>query len=67
MKYLLSLILFVPLFANDQIPAMDQKRPILLKGGTLHTVSGDVLEGYDLLFAKGIIVTIDQQIQASPE
>ena len=67
MKYLLSLILFVPLFANDQTPAMDQKRPILLKGGTLHTVSGDVLEGYDLLFAKGIIVTIDQQIQASPE
>ena len=32
------------ILSNDQIPGTDQKRPILLRGGTLHTVSGDVLE-----------------------
>ena len=62
------LILIVSsLLANNQIPGLEQKRPILLKGGILHTVSGDVLEGYDLLFSKGKIITIDEQIQASPE
>ncbi len=55
------------LLANEQLPGSDQKRPILLRGGTLHTVSGDVLEGYDMLFAEGKIITIDEQIQASPE
>ena len=47
------------ILSNDQIPGTDQKRPILLRGGTLHTVSGDVLEKYDLLFAEGKIITID--------
>ena len=63
-----SLIVFSSLlFSNNQIPGMDQKRPILLKGGILHTVSGDILEEYDILFAEGKIVTIDMQIQPSPE
>ena len=61
-------LLFVSiLFSNDQIPGTDQKRPILLRGGILHTVSGDILEEHDLLFAEGKIVTIDEQIQPSPE
>ena len=67
MKNLIYFLLLTLLYANDQIPGDLQKRPILLKGGNLHTVSGDILEGYDLLFANGIIVTIDQQIQPSPE
>ncbi len=67
MKRFISLLFLSSLIANDQIPGADQKRPILLRGGTLHTVSGDVLEGYDMLFANGKIVTIDQQIQPSPE
>ncbi len=54
-------------FANDQIPGEDQKRPILLKGGVLHTVSTEVLEGYDILFSKGKIVRIEKNIMASPE
>ena len=53
--------------SNTQIPGTNQKRPILLRGGTLHTVSGDVLKEYDLLFAEGKIITIDEQIQPSPE
>ena len=64
----LTLLFFISLvLSNDQIPGTDQKRPILLRGGTLHTVSGDVLEKYDLLFAEGKIITIDEQIQPSPE
>ena len=55
------------LHANDQIPGIKQKRPILLRGGILHTVSGQVLEGYDLLFANGKITTIDKQIKPSPD
>ena len=54
------------LFSSNQIPGLDQKRPILLKGGTIHTMTGDILEGYDLLFAKGKIISIDEEIQPSP-
>ena len=67
MKILILLLFISALFANNQIPGTDQKRPILLRGGTLHTVSGDILEEYDLLFAEGKIITIDEQIQPSPE
>ena len=57
MKWVYAILLISIVFSSNQIPGLDQKRPILLKGGTLHTVSGDVLEGYDLLFAKGKIIT----------
>ena len=67
MNYFYLILIVSSLLANNQIPGLDQKRPVLLKGGILHTVSGDVLEGYDLLFSKGKIITIDEQIQASPE
>ena len=63
----LALTIFNNHIGNNQIPGTDQKRPILLRGGTLYTVSGNVLEEYDLLFAEGKIVTIDEQIQPSPE
>ena len=64
---LLLLISFNIAISNDQIPGEIQKRPILLKGGILHTVSTDVLEGYDILFSKGKIVRIEKNIMASPE
>ena len=67
MKKLIIALIFSILYGNNQIPGTVQKRPILLRGGTLHTVTGDVLEEYDLLFAKGKIITIDEQIQPSPE
>ncbi len=67
MKNIFFSLCFSALIANNQIPGFDQKRPILLRGGILHTVSGDVLEEYDLLFAEGKIVTIAEQIQPSPE
>ena len=53
MKRFLSFFLLSVCFSSDQIPGLEQKRPILLRGGILHTISGDVLEGHDMLFANG--------------
>ena len=66
-KIIFTLFLFSLGISNDQIPGEDQKRPILLKGGILHTVSTDIFEGYDILFSKGKIVRIEKNIMASPE
>ncbi len=66
-RLIVILMIFSTIYGNNQIPGADQKRPILLRGGTLHTVTGDVLEEHDLLFAEGKIITIDEQIQPSPE
>ena len=66
-KLLPFLLLICMGLSNDQIPGEIQKRPILLKGGILHTVSTDVLDGYDILFSKGKIVRIEKNIMASPE
>jgi len=67
MKKLIIFYLFGIIYSNDQIPGFKQKRPILLRGGVLHTVSGQVLEGFDILFANGKITTIDKQIKPSPD
>lgn len=66
-KIIFTLFLFSFGISNDQIPGEDQKRPIILKGGILHTVSTDIFEGYDILFSKGKIVRIEKNIMASPE
>tara|TARA_B110000037_G_scaffold20948_1_gene22890 strand:- start:1588 stop:2907 length:1320 start_codon:yes stop_codon:yes gene_type:complete len=67
MRIAYLLLLISSLFGNNQIPGSDQKRPILLRGGTLHTVSNGVLKEYDMLFSEGKIITIDQKIKPSPE
>ena len=67
MRIIIFLLIFSNLYSNNQIPAADQKRPILLRGGTLHTVSNGTLEETDILFSEGRIITIDQMIKPSPE
>ena len=67
LRIIFLFLIFAQLFANNQIPGSEQKRPILLRGGTLHTVSNGVLEETDLLFSEGKIITIDQRIKPSPE
>lgn len=48
-----------PLFAQDLISkAAPQDHPILLRGATLHTVSGEVHGGGDLLFVDGKIQSV---------
>ena len=66
-KIIFTLFLITLAISNDQIPGEEQKRPIILKGGIIHTVSTDVFEGYDILFSKGKIVRIEKNIMASPE
>ncbi|NQV30278.1 MAG: amidohydrolase family protein [Candidatus Marinimicrobia bacterium] len=64
MRTILSfLIIAIQLnFASDQIPAPPQAKPILIQNGTVHTVSGGLLEQYDILFEKGIITQINESI-----
>lgn len=52
--------------AQDLIPkAAPQTAPILIQGATLHTVSGEVIEGGDLLFTDGKITEIGLGLAAS--
>ena len=46
------------LVANDNVPAPEQSHPILLRGATVHTVSGDVIPDGQLLFAQGKIQNV---------
>lgn len=61
---LLSAVLLCSSFAiaSDAIPAPKQKKPIALVGGTIHTVSGAVLENATILFDKGKIVALGANI-----
>jgi len=54
--FLLSIAHGLP--ASDQIPAKPQERPIALVGGTIHTVSGDVIERGTVLFIDGKITAV---------
>src|SRR5690554_7101733 len=44
--------------AHDLVPGAEQQQPILLQGGTLHTVTNGMQENADLLFENGKIVAI---------
>ena len=55
--FLLSLI-----FSSDQIPAPDQDHPILIKGGTIHTVSHGILGNADILFDNGKIISVGHEL-----
>ncbi|MCM2271090.1 MAG: amidohydrolase family protein [candidate division Zixibacteria bacterium] len=63
MRHIRHLLMLVVLLvstgaAHDYIPGAKQSAPILLKGGTLYTVSGGVLPNTDLLFDNGRITQI---------
>ena len=60
--FLLSLI-----FSSDQIPAPDQDHPILIKGGTIHTVSHGTLGNADILFGNGKIISIGNELTVPSE
>lgn len=55
------------IFGSDQIPAAPQDHPILLKGGIIHTVSGDILAIHDLLFENGIITRIEIDLKLTSD
>lgn len=52
----------VNLTASDQIPAAKQDHPIALVGGTIHTVSGSVIENGTILFVDGKITALGTSV-----
>ncbi|EGN74335.1 amidohydrolase, imidazolonepropionase [Idiomarina sp. A28L] len=50
--------------ANNVVPGSNQSQPVLLQGGTVHTVSNGVLEGADIIFADGKIIEIGMNLSA---
>ena len=50
--------------ASDQVPGKPQTVPILLTGGDVYTVSGDVFRNGQVLFADGKIVAVGAQVSA---
>ena len=47
---------------HDMIPGAKQDSPILLKNGTVHTITGATIVGGDLLFENGLITAVTQTI-----
>ena len=65
MKYttiLLAVLMVAAVLAHDYAPGPKQTAPILLKDGTLYTISDGVKEGYDLLMVDGRIAEIAENI-----
>jgi imidazolonepropionase-like amidohydrolase len=48
----------LPLLAHDYAPRPPQEKPVLLRGGTVHTVSGGVFENADVLFDGGRVTAV---------
>lgn len=64
-RFLISFFALVALAsASTVVPAKRPAAPVLLRGGTVHTVSGAVLEKTDLLMADGKIAAIGSGVKA---
>ena len=63
MKSAFSILIFLSVvLSSDQIPAANQDHPILIKGGTIHTVSHGILENTDILCENGEITSIGNEL-----
>ena len=49
-------------YASDEVPAPKQDHPIVISGGTIYTVSGEVIENGEILFDNGKIVEIGASV-----
>ena len=64
MKHIPSIFIIISyLLSSDQIPAPSQDHPILIQGGTIHTISHGILENADILFENGIIKIENDNIE----
>lgn len=48
--------------ASDQIPGAKQKTPIILMGGTVHTVSGETISPANVLIVDGKIAAVGKEM-----
>ncbi|MCS7312888.1 MAG: amidohydrolase family protein [Acidobacteria bacterium] len=73
MCLILSLCLLTPLFltplAGSQVPppAPPQNRPVALVGGTIHPMTGPVIERGVIVFEKGKIIAIGTDVPIPPD
>ena len=68
MKHISSIFIFVSyLLSSDQIPAPNQDHPILIQGGTIHTISHGILENADILFDNGKITSVGHNLDIPAE
>jgi imidazolonepropionase-like amidohydrolase len=68
MKHITSIFIIVSyLLSSDQIPAPNQDHPILIQGGTIHTISHGILENADILFVDGKITSVGDNLDIPAE
>jgi imidazolonepropionase-like amidohydrolase len=58
----LPLVMIHVAFSSEPIPAKKQERPIVLVGGTIHTVSGPVITEGMVLFENGKITGVGENL-----
>lgn len=63
----LAAALALPATGHDYAPGAKQTKPILLRGGNVHTVSGEVLRGVDVLLVDGKIAALGTSVAAPDE
>lgn len=64
--FLLVLLLTLRAAAHPNKPGAPQAEPILLDHATLHTITGEVIDGGQLLFADGQIAAIGTHLEVPP-
>lgn len=48
---------------HAQIPAPEQRQPVAITGGTIHTITGDIIENGSIVFANGKITAVGTDIE----
>ena len=59
----LAAIVSIHADASNEIPGPPQSKPIVLFGGTIHTVSGETIPEGIVLFDKGVISAVGKKVQ----
>jgi imidazolonepropionase-like amidohydrolase len=55
---MLAALIAAPGFASDSIPGPAQKKPVAIKGATVHPISSPAIEGATIVFDKGKITAV---------
>ncbi len=66
MTFIFLFVVSLVSIASTPVPAKKQEKPIVLSGGTIHTVSGAVIENGMILFDKGKITAIGKAVEIPP-
>ncbi len=58
LTFLVAVSIMLPVNADETIPRAPQQNPIALVGGTIHTMTGDVIENGTIVFVDGKITRV---------